>query len=90
MGRQSKNRFDASSARTVYKKRFDDRPGARIQESISKRPSIGMSMLTYFINRGGHGLSASRRAELERAKSLRSKRIHRKRTPHRKRASAAR
>jgi Protein of unknown function (DUF3175) len=32
-------------------------------------------MLTYFINRGGRGLSASRRAELERAKKILSKRI---------------
>jgi hypothetical protein len=41
-----------------------------------KGPQSGMRMLTYFINRGGKGLSASRRAELERAKSLLSKRIH--------------
>lgn len=41
-----------------------------------KGPESGMRMLTYFINRGGRGLSASRRAELERAKSLLSKRIH--------------
>jgi hypothetical protein len=32
-------------------------------------------MLNYFINRGGRGLSAKRRAELEKAKSLLSKRI---------------
>jgi Protein of unknown function (DUF3175) len=29
-----------------------------------------MRMLTYFINRGGKGLSAARRRELERAKKL--------------------
>jgi hypothetical protein len=40
-----------------------------------KRPGSGMRMLTYFINRGGHGLSASRKAELERAKGLLSERI---------------
>jgi hypothetical protein len=34
-----------------------------------------MRMLTYFINRGGRGLSATRRAELEKAKHLLSKRI---------------
>jgi hypothetical protein len=38
-----------------------------------------MRMLTYFINRGGRGLSASRRAELEKAKSLLSKRVERAR-----------
>ena len=40
-----------------------------------KGPSSGMRMLTYFINRGGRGLSSSRRAELEKAKALLSKKI---------------
>ena len=39
-----------------------------------KGPQSGMRMLTYFINRGGRGLSPSRKRELERAKSLLSKR----------------
>jgi len=34
-----------------------------------------MRMLTYFINRAGKGLSASRRRELEKAKKLLSLRI---------------
>ncbi len=34
-----------------------------------------MRMLTYYINRAGHNLSAERRAELDKAKSLLSKRI---------------
>jgi hypothetical protein len=45
-----------------------------------KGPQSGMRMLTYFINRGGKGLSASRRAELERAKRLLSERIRRKKS----------
>lgn len=40
-----------------------------------KGPSSGMRMLTYFINRGGKGLSASRRRKLEKAKRLLSARI---------------
>ena len=40
-----------------------------------KGPGSGMRMLTYFINRAGRGLSATRRAELEKAKTLLSKRI---------------
>ena len=40
-----------------------------------KGPASGMRMLTFFINRGGRGLSASRRAELEKAKKLLSKRV---------------
>jgi hypothetical protein len=35
-----------------------------------KGPGSGMRMLTYFINRAGKGLSATRRAKLERAKKL--------------------
>jgi hypothetical protein len=34
----------------------------------------GMRMLTYFINRGGRGLSSERRAELNQAKALLAKR----------------
>ena len=42
-------------------------------------PRSGMSMLNFFINRGGRGLSASRRRELEKAKGLLSQRIARDR-----------
>ena len=37
----------------------------------------GMRMLTYFINRAGRGLSAKRRAKLEKAKSLLARKIER-------------
>ncbi len=56
---------DASTiARTLASKRVSP-----------KGPGSGMRMLTYFINRAGVGLSASRRAKLEKAKTLLSKRI---------------
>jgi Protein of unknown function (DUF3175). len=42
-----------------------------------KGPGSGMRMLTYYINRGGKGLSASRKAELEKAKKMLSARIER-------------
>jgi hypothetical protein len=42
-----------------------------------KGPASGMRMLTYFINRAGRGLSATRKSELEKAKALLSKRIER-------------
>lgn len=42
-----------------------------------KGPRSGMSMLNYFINRAGHGLSKNRRAELELAKKLLSEKIQR-------------
>lgn len=57
------------------------KPAAAIATSLAskrvspKGPQSGMRMLNYFINRAGSGLSASRRAELERAKRLLSKRI---------------
>jgi uncharacterized protein DUF3175 len=35
----------------------------------------GYKMLLYFINRGGRGLSPSRRAELERAKRITRRRM---------------
>ena len=44
-----------------------------------KGPGSGMRMLTFFINRAGHGLSAARRRELESAKKLLSQRIARDR-----------
>jgi Protein of unknown function (DUF3175) len=45
-----------------------------------KGPQSGMRMLTYFINRGGRGLTRARRAELEKAKALLSKRIRQSKT----------
>jgi len=40
-----------------------------------KGPGSGMRMLNYFINRAGRGLSAKRRAQLEKAKTLLAKKI---------------
>jgi hypothetical protein len=40
-----------------------------------KGPASGMRMLNYFINRGGRGLSAERRKELEKAKKALSAKI---------------
>jgi tRNA(adenine34) deaminase len=58
----------ATIARTLASKRVSP-----------KGAQSGMRMLNYFINRGGKGLSASRRAELQRAKRLLSKAIRSKR-----------
>ena len=69
---------DASTiARTLASKRVSP-----------KGPGSGMRMLTYFINRAGRGLSASRRAELEKAKTLLSRRIEKSKAsnPHKKAA----
>ena len=45
-------------------------------------------MLTYYINRAGHNLSAERRAELEKAKELLSKRIAKEKESHRRKDAA--
>ncbi len=42
----------------------------RSKKVSPKGPGSGMRMLNYFINRAGKGLSAARRRELEKAKSL--------------------
>jgi tRNA(adenine34) deaminase len=52
-----------------------------------KGPGSGMRMLTYFINRAGRGLSSERRAKLERAKELLSKKIERQRKSKRTKKS---
>ena len=53
---------------------------ALASKSVSpKGPGSGMRMLTYFVNRAGRGLSEERRAELEKAKSLLSRTIERRR-----------
>jgi hypothetical protein len=52
-----------------------------------KGPGSGMRMLTYFINRAGKGLSASRRRELERAKKLLHERIEKEKASKKKKAA---
>jgi len=57
---------------------------AKIAKSLAskrvspKGPGSGIRMLTYYINRSGRNLSSSRRATLERAKSLLRKRMQKK------------
>ena len=53
-----------------------------------KGPGSGMRMLTYFINRGGRGLTAERRAELQKAKSLLAKRVEQERKARKRKAAA--
>jgi Protein of unknown function (DUF3175) len=49
------------------------------KKTSPKGPSSGMRMLNYYINRAGHNLSAYRKAELKKAKSILSDIIARKR-----------
>ncbi len=52
-----------------------------------KGPSSGMRMLSFYINRAGKNLSASRRKELEKAKALLSRRVQRDKSSMKKRAA---
>jgi hypothetical protein len=47
-----------------------------------------MRMLTYFINRGGRRLTAERRAELQKAKSLLAKLVEQDRKARKRKAAA--
>ena len=67
----------ATIARTLASKRVSP-----------KGPGSGMRMLTYFINRGGRGLTAERRAELEKAKSLLARRVEQERKASKRKAAA--
>jgi hypothetical protein len=64
------NKSAATIARTLASKRVSP-----------KGPGSGMRMLTFYINRAGHNLSAKRLAELNKAKSLLSQRARERRGP---------
>jgi tRNA(adenine34) deaminase len=49
-----------------------------------KGPGSGMRMLTYYINRAGKELSATRRRDLEKAKDLLSEKVRKERDKTRK------
>lgn len=66
----------ATIARTLASKRVSP-----------KGAGSGLRMLTYFMNRAGRGLSATRRAELQTAKGMLSARIKRAKESDRKRAA---
>ena len=54
-----------------------------------KGPASGLRMLNYFINRGGKGLTTTRRRTLERAKAIMMQRLHSKKTNHSSRSKRA-
>jgi tRNA(adenine34) deaminase len=62
------NRSATTIARTLASKKVSP-----------KGPGSGMRMLSFYINRAGSNLSASRRNELEKAKALLAKRVERER-----------
>ncbi len=88
--KKAKSNKKASSKRWVAKVKTDsthppeglfNRNASAIATSLAskrvspKGPASGMRMLNYFINRAGRNLSAARRWELEKAKTLLSSKI---------------
>jgi len=73
---------DVKTVSTFPPKGLFTKSAATIARSLAskrvspKGPGSGMRMLTYFMNRGGRGLSPVRRRELEKAKKLLSQRMH--------------
>ena len=79
---------DVKTVSTFPPKGLFTKDAATIAKSLAskrvspKGPGSGLRMLTFFINRAGRRLSPARRAELERARKLLSRRIQReKRRP---------
>jgi hypothetical protein len=52
-----------------------------------KGPGSGMRMLSFFINRAGKNLSATRRSQLERAKAILSERVKASRVAKKKKVA---
>ena len=75
MGREGEDGFHASARGPVHRNASVIARSLASKKVSPKGPASGMRMLTYFINRAGRGLTAARRAKLERAKSLLSKRV---------------
>jgi len=73
-----------------------NRPAAEIARIMARKdvspkgPGSGIRMIQYFINRGGKGLSATRRAELERAKRILQRRAAARRGATQKRTTQKR
>jgi tRNA(adenine34) deaminase len=77
MGGQRKDRFNRPEEGLFTKKAATIARSLASKKVSPKGPASGMRMLTYFINRAGRELTHARRAELEKAKSLLSKRVKR-------------
>jgi Protein of unknown function (DUF3175) len=84
---QGQNRLHTSTPEALYAEGSCNSASSGVEEVSPKGPASSMRMLTYFINRAGQGLSPGRRGELEKAKSLLSKRIQRSRRPTRRKAA---
>ena len=86
MDREGDDGLHASDKGIVYEGRGDDLASKRVSP---KGPASGLRMLNYFINRGGKGLTATRRRTLERAKAIMMQRLHSKKTNHSSRSKRA-
>ena len=84
--RKSVNRWSANvhTESTYPEKGLFTKDASTIARSLAskktspKGPASGMRMLNFYINRAGHNLSAARKKELQRAKSILSEIIARR------------
>ncbi len=85
----AKVKTDSTHPQTgLFTKKAETIARALASKKVSpKGPGSGMRMLTYYINRAGHNLPTRRRAELEKAKTLLSKRIQRDKKTGRQKAA---
>jgi tRNA(adenine34) deaminase len=75
VGREGQDGFNISPEGLFTKNASTIARSLASKKVSPKGPASGMRMLNYFIDRAGKGLSTSRRAELEKAKALLSKKI---------------
>jgi hypothetical protein len=80
MGAAGQDRFDGSATADVHRFRDPDRSNDGAEGCVAQGRGSGIRMIQYFINRGGSGLSPTRRAKLERAKRILQRRAARRKT----------
>ena len=87
MVREGSHSINVSARRTVHEGSSDHCSRLGVKEGLAKGPGSGMRMLSFYINRAGKTLSASRRAKLEKAKTLLADRIKKARDAEKRKAA---
>jgi len=87
MGVEGEDRVHLSARGSVHQGSGNNSTTTCLKKVSPKGPGSGMRMLTYFVNRAGKGLSATRRKKLERAKELLAKRVKDAKEKDRKRVA---
>lgn len=86
MDSHRQNSHDLSARGTFHEKCRNNRKDARFKKGFTQGTGLGYADADVFINRAGKSLIAERRAELEKAKTLLSQRVHRESQGRRRKA----